>query len=172
MRIILIAFILFSAGCNDRTESNRPLTQLQSVFTTANWQVVQGTDTSYIFFSPQMDNSFKTYQYSIYKGDSVNTTMGSIKEVNEKIEWDFFDNTLVLDNVRENETSWKDSTGANYILTRDNDSSLLLQTPYADLQFKKTLPLSTFLVRAKYDYAHRSNFVDSAEVKPRKSIGH
>jgi len=170
MRIILIVFILSIIGCNNHDESLNQLKQLQSFFGTANWQVAKGTDTSYIFFSPQVDNSFKTYQYNLFRGDSANAEIGGIITNGERIEWRFFNRTLVLNGIKDNEAKWKDSTNANYVLTRQSDSLLLMKTSNDELQFAKTLPLSTFLVRAKYDFEHGSKLIDSGEIKSRKLI--
>jgi len=170
MRIILIAFIFFIVGCNNLTGSNNQLEQLQNFFGTANWQVIKGTDTSYIFFSQQVDNSFKTYQYNLFRGDTVNAEMGKLKANDGKIEWKFFNKTLILDDIKDNEANWKDNLKANYVLTKWSDSSLLMKTPNGDLRFKRTLPLSTFLVRAKYDYEQGSKLTGSDEVRPRKLI--
>jgi hypothetical protein len=171
MRIILIVFVLFIFSCNSKQERSVQLEQLQNIFGTANWQVIKGTDTSYIFFSGRDDNSFKTYQYNLFKGDSSNTEIGSVQLNNEgKVEWSLFNKRLVLYDIKNNETNWKDGADTIYVLTKQNDSLLMMQTPQGNLQFKKTLPLSTFLVRGKYDYEHGSNLADSAEVKPRKLI--
>lgn len=170
MRFFLIVFIFCISSCNDREEKSNQLEQLQNIFGTANWQVVKGTDTSFIFFSPQGDNSFKTYQYNLFKGDSSKTKIRSIKADNGKVEWVFFDKTLVLDKLKDNETSWKDSSSTSYVLIKQNDSLLRMQTASGEFLFKRTLPLSTFLVRAKYDYEHGSKLIDSNEVKPHKII--
>jgi hypothetical protein len=168
MRVILIAFVFFVAGCKNHQNNSNGLEQLQNIFGTANWQVVSGTDTSYVFFSLQANN-FKVYQYNLFEGDSANTEMGSIIESDGEVQWKFLNKTLVLDNVRENETTWKDSIKGIYFLTRKTDSLMQMKTPNGNLQFKKTLPLSTFLVRAKYDYEHESKLTDSSEIKPKKS---
>jgi len=170
MRFILIVLIFFVVGCNNHQDSNNQLELLQNIFPTSNWQVTRGSDTSFVFFSPQADNNFKTYEYNLFKGDSANTEMGSIRANNGKVEWDIFNKAIVLDDIKNKESSWKDSTGANYILTRQSDSVMQMKTPNGDIQFKKTLPLSTFLVRAKYDYEHGSKLLDSGEIKPRKLI--
>jgi hypothetical protein len=163
MRIILIV-ILFIFSCNSKQERSAQLEQLQNVFGTANWQVIKGIDTSYIFFSPQADNSFKTYHYNLFRGDSINTEMGSIKQNgNEEVEWVFFNKTLMLYNINDNEMGWKDKSNKIYVLAKQNDSLLLMQIPNGELQFKKALPLSTFLVRAKYDYEHGSKLKDSVQ---------
>ena len=168
MRLILIAFIFCTVGCSSRSSGYDQLEQLQNVFGTANWRVVKGTDTSYIFFSPQVDKSIKTYQFNLLKGDSVHTKTGSIKLVNGKVEWSFFNRVWMLDHIGNNEMTWKDANQLKYILTRENDSSMQIKTPDGEWQFKRTLPLSTFLVRAKYDYEQGSKLADSGEVKPRK----
>jgi len=171
MRIILIVFILFIFSCNTEREKSVELEQLQNIFGTSNWQVIKAADTSYIFFSGRDDNSFKTYQYNLFRGDSVKTENGSVQLNNDgKVQWVLFNKTLVLYDSKNNETNWKDGADTIYVLTKYNDSLLLMQTPRGNLQFKKTLPLSTFLVRVKYDYKHGSKLADSSEVKSRKLI--
>lgn len=170
MRLFFFVTILFIVGCNNQQEANIGTAQLQNTFGTANWQVIKATDTSYIFFSPQTNGNFQTYEYTLFKGDSANTQIGSIIKNAGRVEWNFFNKTLVLDNIKDTIINWKDSTNTNYILTKQNDSVMLMKTPNDDLQFKKTLPLSTFLVRAKYDYEHGSKLIDSSEIKPRSLI--
>jgi hypothetical protein len=170
MRSFFIAFAFFCFSCNNTASNSNQLPRLQQFFGTANWEVSNGQDTSYVFFSPQTDNSFKTYEYNLSKGDSVHTEMGAIGSKDEKVHWNFFNRVLVLETINDNEARWKDSTGKDYILIKQNDSLLYLRTPDTDLRFAKTLPLSTFLVRAKYDYEHGSNLRDSSEVKPGRLI--
>jgi len=52
------------------------------------------------------------------------------------------------------------------------DSSLQLRSSDGELMFKRTLPLGTFLVRAKYDYEHGTKLLDSAEIPPKKLVKH
>jgi len=170
---ILCYLLLLLFACNPIGKKNlaNDLQILGETFTTANWRLIGSGDTSYIYFSQQVDNTYKTYEYKIVKGDSSGTKHNSISVSANSVTWDWNNKTLVLENINQNKASWKESRSKeNYLLEKLNDSTLQMNWPTGQLLFKKTLPLSTFLVRARYDFEHGTKLLDSAEVKPGNRI--
>jgi hypothetical protein len=167
--------LLILTACNEPAgkKAGEELKKLSAIITTANWRVNGDTDTSYIYFSQQADYTCKTYQFKLIKGDSSVIKQGSISISGDSVIWNWYNKSLVLENIIDNKVNWKEKkSGENYLLENKNDSLLQMNLEDRQLMFKRTLPLSTFLVRAKYDYEHGSNLLDSAEVKPRKLIRH
>jgi len=169
---ILFYFIILCA-CNQAKKKNAvsDLQRLGFVLQTANWKITEGMDTSYIYTSRQFDNTYKTYEYKLVKGDSSITHKGNITASGDSVFWNWDDHVLWLEEVTDSIANWKETTSnENYVLQKINDSSLQLRTSAKQWILKKTLPLSTFLVRARYDYEHGTKFLDSAEVPSRKLL--
>jgi hypothetical protein len=175
MKQIFFLLLLIPTACNlpGKKSNEKELKKLNELLPVANWQMIAGSDTSYIYFSPQENREYKTYEFKLPGGDSELTRLGSIYTSGDDVVWDFLNKQYVLKKITNNKIDWKrkDST-ANLVLEKLNDSTLLINLPGKQFMLKKTLPLSTFLVRAKYDYLHGTRFRDSAEVKPRKLSGH
>lgn len=170
MKNILMCSLLLIA-CHHRQKQNASidLQRLGSILPTANWRVINGADTSYIYFSRQFDNSYKAYEYKLVHGDSVVAWDGGIEISGDSVIWSWNHHLLFLLDANDTKASWRDgSSGESYVLQKINDSSLQLRSSSMYLDLKKTLPLSTFLVRAKYDYEYGTRFADSAEIPPRK----
>lgn len=166
MKFYLAAIVLLS-GCVSAPTPEEQLNQLRTVIPTANWQVVNEKDTSYIFMSRQDNGSYKTYLYRIEMGDSVEVRERSIGIHEGSVHWDFNDRDLRLDRIEKNSAVWKDLRNQAYIFTRVSDSVLQMKLPMESWVFTRTLPISTFLVRKHYDYEHRAQLADSGEVAPR-----
>ncbi len=171
-RNILFCFFIFYA-CNQAEKKNTvpDLQKLSSVLPTANWRVTDGTGTSYIYFSPQFDNTYKTYEYKLVHGDSSVTNRGSIQSSGNSVVWNWNNHSLWLEEITDSKASWKEkNSNENYVLQKINDSFLQLRSSGHQWMLKKTLPLSTFLVRARYDYEQGTKFLDSTEIPPGKLI--
>ena len=167
-KIFFGLLILISCNQHAKNDAAENLQDLSGLLTTANWRVTGDSDTSYIYFSRQMDNAYRTYEYRIIKGDSSGTRQNSISISGDSVTWTWNNRLLVLENVKGNKAGWKENLShENFSLEKVSDSILQMKGPNVRLLFKKTLPLSTFLVRARYDYEHGTKFSDSAEVKPR-----
>ena len=80
----------------------KDLEQLNNILTTTNWQVNDGADTSYIYFSQQTDYTYKTYQFKLVKGDSSIISEGSISASGDSVIWNWYNKTLSLENVTGN----------------------------------------------------------------------
>lgn len=165
---ITILLICLVACTNSKRSSSEHLENLGKLIGTGNWQVLNGADTLYVFFSQQVNHSYKIYTYTFSKGDSANTKMESIVQNKNGVEWNFLDKKLVLKQNKKDTFFWVDPDQNEYVLQKNNDSTLQMQTPEKKIVFKKTLPLSTFMIRVKYDYEHGSTLKDSSEIKPRK----
>jgi hypothetical protein len=169
---ILFCFVLLCA-CNQPERKNvaGDLQKLGSLLPTGNWLITSGTDTSYIYFSQQVDNTYKMYEYKLVHGDSLITSQGNILASADSVVWSWNQHHLWLQEISDSKANWKDKrTNASYVLQKINDSSLQLRSSSSQLTLTKTLPLSTFLVRAKYDYEHGTKFLDSTEVPPREPV--
>lgn len=173
MKENILFYLVILTACTHPQKQNPAgdLQKLGSILPTANWQVINRTDTSYIYFSRQFDNTFKTYEYKLIDGDSGAVWHGSIATSDDSIVWDWNHHSLLLAAVSDSKANWKEkNSDENYVLQKINDSSLQLRSPSGQVSFTRTLPLSTFLVRAKYDYEHGTKLLDSTEVPPRKLI--
>jgi hypothetical protein len=173
MKRVFIFLLTALVACNAPVirNVNDQLQQLGTLLPTANWKVINGTDTSYIYFSRQADNSYETYEYHLVRGDSAITNQGKIQIIANAVIWNWENHPLVLEDLSDSLTTWKEkSSNEKYELQKPDHSSLVLTSNEKKWVFKKTLPLSTFLVRAKFDYEHGTKFLDSIEVAPRRII--
>ena len=176
MRIIsffffLLILVLFScSSANNRLSPKDLFDQLENIFSTANWKVINGTDTSYWYFSRLGDLNYKVYDFKIVNGDSSLREVSEINYVNKNVNWIRSADTLKLVS--------SDSTSAIWNIVNDNemaysferlaDSNISVALPgNRQAVMIKTLPLATFLVRSKYDYINSTHTVDSPVVKHR-----
>ena len=167
--IIFGLLILF--GCKDQGEkkAKEDLQALNTILPTANWRMIDGTDTSYIYFSRQTDNSYKISQFKLLKGDSSMTDQSNISISGNSVTWTRDKKLLVLETVDDNKSTWKqDDSNENFLLSKLDDSTLLIDLTSKQITLKKMLPLSSFLVRAKYDYEHGTKLLEAPELKPRR----
>ena len=145
---------------------------IENLTGTANWQLIDGTDTSYIYFSLMGDTHFDVYHYRIDKGDSVNSRRCDIIYRQDSVVWDRESGPLLLTAATVGKIVWKDlqHPDGEYQLQKPGSNQLLFILPGEHKSImKKTLPLATFLVRKRYDFLHGTSFADSAEVPSRKT---
>ena len=167
--ILFCLLVLLACNRVERKNAIADLQRLSSILLTANWQVTNGTDTAYIYFSQQFDNSYSIYEYKLVQGDSSVSWRGSIVTSDDSIVWNWNNHSLWLEEINGSKANWKEkNSGENYVMQKINDSTLQVRSSSMQLMFKRTLPLSTFLIRAKYDYRHGSNLLDRAEIPPQK----
>ena len=173
MKKNIIFGLLILVGCKDQggKKATEDLQTLNTILPTANWRMIEGADTSYIYFSRQTDNSYKISQFKLVKGDSSISDQSGISISGNSVTWNRNKKLLVLKTVKDNKSTWKqDDTNENFLLSKLDDSTLLIDLPSKQLMLKKTLPLSSFLVRAKYDYEHGTKLLESPELKPRRKF--
>jgi hypothetical protein len=171
----LIACIIMACGNNpskeekpvDKAAADPPvykMDMLEKMFNNDNWMKAEGNDTSFYYFS-RIPAETKIYQYRISKGDSVNTKISVIGFSNDSLIWRYDDSTnLFLSGITEKRSEWtrmdKDLPGSFYMAFEQKDEKHITITFADNKQFLlgKTLPLSTFLIRSRYDYLHGTRF--------------
>jgi hypothetical protein len=166
MRLFFLFLSILLISCNTKKAHNKNLV-LPDFFEPFNWQVANNSDTFYLFFSPVHDSLVEVFEYKIVNGDSVNTQKDSIGFLNDSLRWKFNNNIYNIIAVGSNKIALEDQN-IQYNLQKISDSLMVLGSKNDSFYFRRTLPISTFLVRKKDDYLKGSSGADSAEVLPRK----
>ena len=168
---LLLLVVLSACNISQKDAQQEKLQKLVSMLPIANWRITGENDTSYIYFSRQVDNTYKTYEYKLVRGDSIVTLNGAIRASGDSVVWNWNNHLLELAEISDSISNWKErSVNEIYTLQKINDSSLELKSSGRNWLLTRTLPLSTFLVRAKFDYEHGTKLSDSAEIPPKKLI--
>lgn len=177
MKVFFICLLtLVFAACNQTEKSKtnsvpkNKFNQIDSIVGTNNWQVIEGQDTSYLYFSRIGDALINVYRYQINKGDSVNTHLNNITHQQDSVIWNWENERLLLVASADNAIQWAPLNAPNskYILLKTDSSHISFVFPDGHKAImKRTLPLSTFLVRKQYDYAHGTSYVDSLDFQLR-----
>jgi hypothetical protein len=132
---------------------------LEHFFGNENWLVKSDKDTSYLLFSRQNDTYIKVYQYKISNGDSINNIISAISVKEDHVIWGLSGRQLVLQKAIGKQTDWKtlpDTTTVSFLLT-DKDK-IVWQEGSKKIFMVKTITLSDFLVRSRYDFIHRTHY--------------
>lgn len=205
MRFIFLSIILvvFLAACNQQSADKKnskiqpgvivdnsktdslsmsnnlnAFTDLELFFDNANYQVTNGRDTNYFYFSRSSDLLIKVHQYKIIKGDSAFLKIDSIQLVDGKfIQWKFAAKTLHLIAHSETSNNWKSKNldSSTFIFNRFNKKDFqLVEANKSKTIFSKTIAFSSFLVRSFYDYQHGTRYAfdttnftkKSSKIKP------
>jgi hypothetical protein len=130
---------------------------LEKIFANSNWLVVDGKDSSYFYCSRLGKTNCKVYGYTIAGGDSTQTIVTEIKAAGDSIiaEWPQHPLASYLTMVDTVQALWKDKNDSVYIFRKVDDRGLQVKYPgKANLYIEKTITISSFLVRSKYDYKH------------------
>ena len=175
MKVFFICFLtLIFAACNQTKKNNNipkdKFDQIESIVGTSNWQMIDGPDTSYIYFSRIGNVYTNVYRYQISKGDSANTQMNNIIHQQDAVIWNWGNDKLLLVAVNNNTIQWEKmgAENAKYIMQKTDSLHMSFMFPDGHKAImKRTLPLSAFLIRQRYDYTHGTSYTDSAEVKAR-----
>lgn len=163
------------AACNNQPQQTihtpkDTFNAIDSITGVANWQLTDGPDTSYLYFSRMGDALIHVYHFSMDKGDSVHTRMNNIVGRQDTVIWNLGDKQLLLASVNGQTARWEDMNNRKdtYVLQKTDSQHISFLFPDGHkATMRLTLPLSTFLVRQKYDYQHATSYSDSALVKPR-----
>ena len=158
-----MVFMAMLAACKDAVTKNGPkdrFDKLEKVFAAGNWRSINYDDTSYLFFSREGDLHYKIYRYYIEEGDSVNTAVFNIGPQGDSIVMKVDDEFRVLVSVDENGSSWKDQDSEYRIAKIDSSHIELRKDGKVTNTLSRTLPISTFLVRCRYDFTHGTNTAD------------
>lgn len=174
MRVFFICFLILAvAACNEAVKNNNSpkevFDKIESVTGSDNWQLIDGADTSYIYFS-RIGNGINVYRYKISKGDSVNTRMNNIIHQSDSVIWNWENEKLLLAGIDSNIINWEalNAGRGKYKLLKADSLHISLVLPNGHTaEMKKMLPLSTFLVRQQYDYVHGTSYTDSATILSR-----
>jgi hypothetical protein len=174
MKVFFSCFLIFVlAACNQTGKKQVPenkFNEIEKIVENANWQLIDGHDTSYIYFSRIGNAYINVYRYQISKGDSVNTQMNNIIHQQDSVVWNWGNEKLLLAAVNDTTIEWKKMGAGNAKYIMQKADSLHLAFVFPDghkVIMKRTLPLSAFLVRQRYDYVHGASYTDSAVIMPR-----
>lgn len=169
----LILFILPLAlifSCNQGDDKNtddaktlsdniKKMDIIENFFNNDNWMLIEHKDTSYFCFS-RNGLSTKVYHYKMNKGDSVNTVVSKMNIDKDSVYWNFNDSIpLFLSSADDKRLEWKTIEGKQskpYILyQKRDDTNIDVKNSSGDnFSLTKTLPLSAFLIRSRYDFLH------------------
>jgi peptide subunit release factor RF-3 len=171
--LILLSFVFFLSACNrtDKTvQAKDKFDAIEKIVGNGNWQLLDDSDTSYLYFSRMGDAQFNVYHYKINNGDSANTNMNNISRRQDTVIWSWQNQQLILSDITNDSIAWEKISDEKdkYVLKKID--SLHLSFIFPDKHesiLKLTLPLATFLVRSRYDYLHDAHSVDSGIVPPR-----
>jgi hypothetical protein len=136
---------------------------LEKMFNNDNWMKVSGNDTSYYYFS-RIPMETRVYQYRINKGDSAGTRISVMRFSNDTLLWQYNDSALLfLSGITEKRSEWsrmEGGTGSLFMILEQEDDKHI-HASFADkrdFRLTRTLPLSTFLIRSRYDYLHGTRY--------------
>ena len=128
---------------------------LEKVFDNQNWMEIRDKDTTYLYLSRLNNFLIMAHNYKMIKGDSASLVIDSIVVAdNKKITWKRSNKNYILESATEYTNTWM--FDSSKIIFRKNDVGTLGYevSGKGKVMLKKTLPLSTFLVRSFYDYQH------------------
>ena len=175
-------FIWLVLSCNNQAKQQKPaastaaassiykMDMLEKMFTNDNWMKANGHDTSYYYFSRNQAVT-SVYHYRIVKGDSLNTIISRAHLINDSLVWKFNDTTdLALTAISEKRSAWdRTNTGipvkSFLVLEKKDDNHIAVKFAGSrEFLLTKTLSLSAFLVRSRYDFLHGTRFAFSDTV--------
>jgi hypothetical protein len=135
---------------------------LEQLFGNENYLMVNGKDSSYLYFTRLSKNNFYTHNYKLLDGDSNQLSLDTI-QVNQqgKVQWNWQGKKLLLQDCNSIKASWQNDIAigedkVNFI--KNNPNQLSLSFSNKQISLTKTLAISLFLVRTKYDYQHHTHF--------------
>lgn len=145
----------------DLSATYKKIDYLEILFGNENYLLIDKNDSSYLYFSRLGKDAFYTHSYHLKNGDSTALTLDTIQiDATGKINWNWKNKQLILENCDENKALWQSKTDSilkvDFIKNTNNSLSLITQNKI--LKMQKTLPISLFLVRSKYDYEHKTHF--------------
>jgi len=137
---------------------------LEGIFETGNWQTILDGDTTYLFFSREAPALVNVYFYQMRQGDSVNTFQSQITATNDTIQWNWPGASLKLLQADSTQAKWRiaargNDQAINYLFSKKDSMVIHLQVePGEEHILRRTLPISAFLVRSKYDFQHGTQY--------------
>lgn len=134
---------------------------IEQVFGNENWLLADKKDSSYYYFSRLSEFKFNTYTYKIVKGDSANVLHASFQPENNALTWEFDGRKLAITSATRARVlgTVVGSDSLTYEFVRLDDDSIAITYPDKKKHvMQRTLPLSLFLVRRRYDYRHVTKY--------------
>ena len=184
--VVIIVSSYMLQACNTGTKTNasesaavtknqptiNPLDSLEKMFDNDNWMSIDKKDTSYYYFSRTEPGSLKVFHYSMLHGDSVSTVLTVMKLSNAALTWQMEGRKLTLDSTRKNICKWIDLPGKEAITFRKKSDKEIEVTSGGKqvMKLQKTVTLSSFLTRSRYDHIHNTRlaFNDSVKIEQLK----
>lgn len=184
---ILLFFALLNTACNNQQQktntvdaavqnetnkasvSNETLVAayknidaLEQLFGNENYLLVNEKDSNYLYFTRLGKNNFFTHSYKLHNGDSTQLSIDTI-QVNQqgKVQWNWQGKKLTLQECSNTKALWQNDTAAGgdkVDFFKNTANQLSISFNNKQLPLTKTLPISLFLVRAKYDYQHHTHY--------------
>jgi hypothetical protein len=131
---------------------------LEKLFDNANYMIIEGKDTNYLYFSRNNDYLIKTHAFKMINGDSSNVRIDSIQlDEHNNIKWNFGEIKLALKNTTDMQAIWNlnGSDSIYYQFQKSGYNTIqFVQVDGKKKLLKKTIALSAFLVRSYYDFTH------------------
>lgn len=171
--LIALLFVCGIAACNEPAKPTASVKEkfdaIEKIVGTANWELVTPGDTSFVYFSRLGDTYINVYKYKLVNGDSANTQVSNMISRQDTIAWTGTNEQYILSAVTDSAIIWQDMSNGDkkYTISKYDSTHISLSSSGRSELMKRTLPLSVFLVRKKYDYLHGTAYADSAEVAPR-----
>jgi len=136
---------------------------LEHFFGNENWQMIDGGDTSYMYFSRQSDWNIKVYLFDIKKGDSVNSITTEISFKGDSLVWKRPNEELLLKQALDKEIDWVNTNMGGEIISfkKAGKNKMLFQKGSRTIFMNQTITLSDFLIRRQYDFLHGTKFAFS-----------
>ena len=174
MKLIAFAVLMITVvACNPSLKEK--FDAIEKIVGNDNWRSTIPEDTVYWYFSRTGDYHFNVYLYQMKNGDSTGTTFTEIKTTpDNEVIWKGkgIEESFLLNAVYRNGVIWKSTQNENIHAWRKEDSSHITFSVnrIKALSLQKTLPLATFLARARFDYEHGTKYLDSPLVNPRTPV--
>lgn len=145
---------------------------LEGVFGNENWMAIDNKDTSYCYFSRLGNFDFNTYQYRLVKGDSANVVHAKMQPQENRIAWQLDGKKLLVNNATPTRITAvvAGDTAMKYEFLKLDEQRIRVTYPdRKQLEWKKTIPFSLYLVRSRYDYAHGTRYAfDTGSIRRKK----
>lgn len=144
-----------------KEKAYRKLDALEQLLGNENYLVVKGKDTSFLYFTRLGKSDFFTHSYRLAKGDSTQVSIDTLQINNtNQVQWNWNGKTLLLQECDNIKALWQDKFNANekvdFMKIGSGRFDLVINNK--QLILNKTLPISLFLVRARYDYQNHTHY--------------
>ena len=172
---IISIFILYSCGTNTDEQIKQPdsakisesisnnislinqFNALEQIFSNDNWMIKKQNDTTYFYFSRINNFKVNIYQYHLIKGDSAKVAYTIMEPRANQIIWNFDEHQLHLESATKHRAVFSainnDPLKWEFIRI-DNNQIQMINPTKKQINWSKISPLSTFLIRSRYDYSH------------------